>query len=91
VVVGQFEILRARSLAPLVKARGFGMTCFKTRAKLTHYRKCLSCSLVGRIGLTTLPQGHKDRTIAPPEAIPATHWPQQKQRQDIFFDDAPAP
>jgi hypothetical protein len=36
--VGQFEILRARSLAPLVKARGFGMTPFKTRAKLTHYR-----------------------------------------------------
>ena len=26
---GQFEILRARSLAPLVKTRGFGMTPFK--------------------------------------------------------------
>jgi hypothetical protein len=37
-VVGQFEILRARSLAPLVKARGFGMTALKIRPKLACYR-----------------------------------------------------
>jgi len=37
-VVGQFKIVHARFLAPLVKARGFGMTPPKTRARLTHYR-----------------------------------------------------
>jgi len=31
-------MVHARSLAPLVKTRGFGMTPFKTGAKLTHYR-----------------------------------------------------
>jgi len=33
-VVGRSETIRARSLAPLEKARGFGMTSFKTRARL---------------------------------------------------------
>src|ERR1700674_1101899 len=32
VIVGQREMFRARSLAPLVKARGFGMTPFKRGA-----------------------------------------------------------
>jgi hypothetical protein len=35
-VVGQFEILHAKSLAPLVKARGFGMTLFK-QEQTEHY------------------------------------------------------
>jgi len=35
-LVVQFEMVHARFLAPLVKARGFGMTTFETRAKLTH-------------------------------------------------------
>jgi hypothetical protein len=30
-------MVRARSLAALVKARGFGMTPFILEAKLTHY------------------------------------------------------
>jgi len=34
--VAQFEILRARSLAPLVKARGFGMTPSKRKSELSH-------------------------------------------------------
>jgi hypothetical protein len=28
-LVGRFEVVRARSLAPLEKARGFGMTALK--------------------------------------------------------------
>jgi hypothetical protein len=32
--VNQFEMFRARFLAPLVKARGFGMTSFKLSPKL---------------------------------------------------------
>jgi hypothetical protein len=37
-VVGQFEILRTRSLVPLMKARDFGTTPPKLRCELTHYR-----------------------------------------------------
>jgi hypothetical protein len=35
-VVGRFEMPRARSLAPLVKARGFGMTAFGIRVTQTR-------------------------------------------------------
>jgi hypothetical protein len=45
--VGQFEVLRARSLGPLVKARAFGMTPCKRRAKLIHYRRYLPVDLAG--------------------------------------------
>jgi len=34
--VDQFEMVHARFLAPLVKARGFAMAPFKTRARLTQ-------------------------------------------------------
>src|SRR5271154_6417205 len=36
-VVGQLEIFHARSLAPLEKTRRFGMTFYRTIAKLAHY------------------------------------------------------
>jgi len=45
--VGQFEVLRARSLGPLVKALAFGMTPCKRRAKLIHYRRYLPVDLAG--------------------------------------------
>ena len=35
-IQGQVEIVHARFLDPLVKARGFGMTSLKRRVKVTH-------------------------------------------------------
>jgi hypothetical protein len=54
---GQFEILRARSLAPLVKARGFGMTYFKTRTKLTYCPLLAKQSFVHSYARAEIPSG----------------------------------
>jgi len=37
-VMDEFEMVHARFLAPLEKARGFGMTPSKFKVALTHYR-----------------------------------------------------
>jgi hypothetical protein len=48
---GQSEMVHARFLTPLAKARGFRMTIFKTRAKLTHHFLIALIAILGDGGV----------------------------------------